>query len=277
MVDMVRSRRLWNPCRKYLTYMRVRFLTLKEYSFSFVGDLVTLPIRVAVTLLVWSAICGFTGDIGPYTLKKMLAYQLLIQAIMSGTGAVYAVNYHVWSDINHGDLSLYLARPIDYQLARLCTEIGNVFLPLCSQLMAFLIAAMYLGLPVAVDPHTWMLFAISLCMGFVVAYHLQFLIGSLTFWTEAIFGFRDLIVTGSLLLSGGLIPITLMPTTLRCLSTALPFQATLYTPASLLLDGLGASEVYRLLAIQASWLIGFTVLSRIVWALGVRRYEAQGG
>jgi len=263
--------------RKYRSFGTVRLATLREYATNFFAGLALLPVEAAIVILVWRTIYRYVGPLGSYSLEAMIAYQLLVHNLMRGTGSVGTINYRVWQDIRQSKLDMYLARPLDYQIVKLCGELGEVSLRVVLRIAMFLLACLVLRLPVQADPLLWAAFFLSFAGGVVVKFLEQYLIASLAFWTETIFGVRDVVVAISQLLAGSLIPVSVMPGIVRAIASALPFQFILFVPAAIYLGQYSRLQALGMLALQAVWIGVLLIGSRFLWRRGLARYEAWGG
>jgi ABC-2 type transport system permease protein len=263
--------------KKYYSFGTVRVATLKEYALDFFGGLVLLPVEVAIVVLVWRVIYDYVGPLGSFDLDTMIAYQLLVHNLMRGTWSVATINYRVWQDIRQGKLDVYLARPLDYQLSKLSGELGEVAVRAFLRLAMFLLACLVLRLPLLADPFLWVLFLLSFLGGFVIKFLEQFLIATAAFWTEAIFGLRDVVIAVSQVFAGTLIPVSVMPAFFRAIAAVLPFQFILFVPAAIYLGQYSHLEALGMLGLQAAWLVALFACSRLLWRRGLARYEAQGG
>jgi ABC-2 type transport system permease protein len=145
------------------------------------------------------------------------------------------------------------------------------------RLVMFLLACLFLRLPLQADPLLWAAFFLSLAGGFVVKFLEQYMIASLAFWTEAIFGVRDVVVAVSQLLDGTLIPVSIMPGIVRAIASALPFQFILFVPAAIYLGQYTRLQALGMLALEAAWIGALLIGSRLLWRRGLARYEAWGG
>jgi ABC-2 type transport system permease protein len=263
--------------QKYVSYALVRLATLKEYVSDFVGGILLLPVEVAIVVLVWRVIYACTGPLGQFSLEDMIAYQLLVYALSRGTWPVGTINYRVWQDIRQGKLDICLARPIDYQLSRLASELGEAGYRSAMHLLAYVATCAVLRLPVLSDPLLWGAFLLSIAGGFVLRFLIQFAIACMAFWTEAIFGVRDIVVEIESLLSGRYVPVSIMPGLVRSIASVLPFQFTLFLPISIYLGHYMPLEALEVLGWQALWVAVLLLATRLLWQRGLARYEAQGG
>jgi ABC-2 type transport system permease protein len=86
----------------------------------------------------------------------------------------------------------------------------------------------------------------------------------------------QLYITLELLLSGRLVPLTLMPDWVQTLAWFLPFQWTFYFPIQALVGEYSDGELLRGLAMQVLWTtIGIGIFS-LMWRYAIRRYSAVG-
>ncbi|MEO1085638.1 MAG: ABC-2 family transporter protein, partial [Acidobacteriota bacterium] len=156
-------------------------------------------------------------------------------------------------------------------------SLATPLLELLLSLPFVLVFSWLLKLPIQTDPGVLALFALSVAAGFTILFTIQFLIGSLTFWFERIFGFRDMVYSVFMLFSGQLIPIALLPGWAEGLSRVLPFESVYYVPATIYAARLPMSALLILHAQQLFWVGALVGLAMAVWGRGVSRYASQGG
>jgi ABC-2 type transport system permease protein len=102
-------------------------------------------------------------------------------------------------------------------------------------------------------------------------------LGLVTFWTTRVGAIFDVFFTVELLVSGRLVPLSLMPPWVRDVAAWLPFQWAFQFPIETLIGRLSHEAILRGLAMQALWtLIGVGILA-VVWPMAVKRYSAVGG
>jgi ABC-2 type transport system permease protein len=96
------------------------------------------------------------------------------------------------------------------------------------------------------------------------------------FWTTRVGAIFSLYILLELLLSGRLVPLTLMPGWAETLAWLLPFRWTFYFPIEALVGELSNAQLLGGLAMQALWtLVGIGIFS-LVWRRAIRRYTAVG-
>jgi ABC-2 type transport system permease protein len=102
------------------------------------------------------------------------------------------------------------------------------------------------------------------------------ILGMCTFWTTRGSAIFETYMLAELLLSGRLLPLTLMPHWAQTLSFWLPFRWTFYFPIEALVGHMTTLRLLGGLGMQAAWTaIGGTVVF-FMWRLSVRHYSAVG-
>jgi ABC-2 type transport system permease protein len=98
----------------------------------------------------------------------------------------------------------------------------------------------------------------------------------ITFWTTRVGAIYELYFALELILSGRLVPMTLMPAWVQQLTLFLPFQWTFFFPINALVGQLSPVELLSGLGIQALWIVIGIGLVNLVWHYGIRRFSAVG-
>lgn len=122
-----------------------------------------------------------------------------------------------------------------------------------------------------------LLFLVSLFMGIIITFFIHLLIGFLTFWMESIFGYRDLILHIGTIFSGSILPMDFFPEIFQTISFYLPFRYMIYDPISIILYQLQINQIIMILVRQLLCIICLYVITKDLWLIGIKKYEAQGG
>ena len=80
-----------------------------------------------------------------------------------------------------------------------------------------------------------------------------------------------------LILSGRLVPMTLMPPWVQNLSNYLPFKWTFYFPIDALVGSMSARELWTGVGMQVLWIVIGASLLNLVWRAAIKQYSAVGG
>ncbi len=114
---------------------------------------------------------------------------------------------------------------------------------------------------------------------FLVFYHINFLIGLLSFVmksTASIMPIRMILIWT---LGGGRLPLEFFPPFLITMNAFLQFQYVFYYPLRVFINMPGTATVEGYLSIvgaQAAWLVGLHILCRVLWRGAYRKFCAVG-
>jgi ABC-2 type transport system permease protein len=265
----------WLRC--YFGVLRARVKSVAHFRANVVAWILYSPIQLAIIFLLWRIVYSGTDHVGSFRFKDIMLYYLIVHFIRRLIDPVQTVNYDVWSDINQGTLDVYLARPVNFGTFVFFRSLAAPVVEIAVGLPFFLVFSWVLGLPVGRDPRLLAVFFSSVLAGFTILFLIQFLIGSLTFWFERIFGIRDMIFSVFMLFSGQLIPISVLPKPLATLSHYLPFESIYFVPGMIYVRGVLNAEVAGQLAQQLIWIVVLWAAAAVVWTRGITRYASQGG
>jgi len=263
--------------RVYLGVLLTRMKSAAHFRANVIAWVLYSPLQIAIIYLLWKIIYGTTREVGGLRFNEMILYYLVVHFLGRAMLPLQTVNYEVWSEINKGKLDIYLARPLGFGPFVFFRSLGAPTLEICLGVPFFLLFSVLLRLPIQTDPLVLAAFFLSGLLGAVVLFMIQFLIGSLTFWVEKIFGIRDLMVSLFMLFSGQLIPISALPPLVVRLSRLLPFESIFFVPAMIYRGALPHLDAAALMLQQAIWIAVLWAAAAAVWKRGVARYASQGG
>jgi ABC-2 type transport system permease protein len=263
--------------RCYFGVLRTRLKALSHFRANVIAWILYSPIQLGIIFLLWRIIYHGTNKVGSFRFEDMMLYYLVVHFLRRIVEPVQTVNYEVWTDINQGNLDAYLARPVAYGPFVFFRSLGAPLVEIAVGLPFFLLFSWLLGLPVQRDPRLLVVFFASALAGFVILFLIQFIIGSLTFWFERIFGIRDMIFSVFMLFSGQLIPISVLPKPLVAVSRYLPFEGIYFVPGTIYAQGALGPDVAGYLLRQLIWIALLWACAAQVWTRGIARYASQGG
>jgi len=239
------------------------------YRWNFLFRAVSGLIPLLGGLYLWRALYAARDDrsIEGYDFSAIICYFLYI---MLAENLVTPVEdeWQIAADIRDGRLSSYLIRPFDYMLYRL-TLFGSGRLMYTA--VAILPSAVLLWIYRA-DlrvPHE----AMTGLLQFFVSYALAMI----AFWLLEISTVVFIVYSFEYFLSGRVFPLDLMPAGVQRVTEWMPFMYEAYFPVAIFLERVQGPAVVRGLAIQFMWVMLAFGGARLLWARGLRRYQAVGG
>lgn len=232
----------------------------------------TLPL---VMLGLWSSVASEQA-FAQYTQTDFVAYFLamLIVRNLTGSWVVWQIN----EEVRSGSLSMRLLRPIHPFASYAGTHLSAIPLRALIALPIAVILLVSSARDVLADtPAELALFFASVLGAWILTFSVLVTIGAAAFWIERSTGLFDIYLGVFSILSGYLLPLTLLPSWLQTIAAHAPFRFMLSVPVEILISRAGSvSDVAWLVAQQYLWAAGAVVVALATWRAGLRRYEAYG-
>lgn len=256
--------------RAFPTMVRVGFAAMVAYRAEMVIWILTATLPL-VMLALWNAAAaaGPLEGFGQAEFARYFTITLVVRQLTS-VWVLWELNH----EIRTGSLSARLLRPI-----------GPLYWPFAETVSALPWRLLVL-LPMLGGLALWrpdLLFApslaqlggfvVSVALAFGVSWFVQCLFGVLAFWFEQSLGLFQVWFFLWALLGGYVVPLPLLPPSVRSVAEWLPFHASLGAPVEILL---GVSPIGPTLAIQAGWVVVLGVATTLAWRAGIKRYGAVG-
>lgn len=275
MVVPARRRRLPAILDFYLTVMRTAVQEQFQYRAANYAYMIGMIAEPVIYLVVWSTIANAQGgEVGGYSAAQLAAYYI-VWTLVRNINIVFTPNGWEWR-IREGELSGMLLRPvhpIHYDLAYFAgwkVVVVVMWLPLAAVLAAIFRPDL------TVTPLEGVVFGVSLVGAYLIRSMFLWVLGMITFWTTRVAALYELYFTAELLLSGRLVPLSLMPPWAQTLADFLPYRWTFGFPIEALVGDLDTNQLLTGLGMQAAWTIGGAILVALVWRRGIKRYSAVG-
>jgi ABC-2 type transport system permease protein len=251
--------------------MAVQFQFRARNLMTLVGFL-TEPV---VYLAVWTAVANERGgSVGGYTPGTLAAY-FIVWTLVRNMNVVFTPYGFEWR-IRSGEMSGQLLRPshpIHYDLAFFAgwkVVWLTMWLPIAAALVLLFRPTL------SPEPLEIGVFVAAIWGAYLIRSLFQWLIGLVTFFTTRVAALFEIYVVAELMLSGRLVPMSLMPQWVQDVANWMPFKWTFGFPIEALVGDLGTRALLLGLATQLLWIgIGAGLLA-VVWRAAVRRYTAVG-
>jgi ABC-2 type transport system permease protein len=259
----------------YLTNMKIAVLDQIQYRAQNYFYMIGMIAEPVIYLVVWSTIANSQGgSVGGYTVGGLAAYYI-VWTLVRNMNIVFTP--YGWEDrIQRGRLGMELLHPVH-------PIHGDI-----SYFAGWKIVVIFLWLPLAavlslifkptLNP-TWLqviVFFFAIWGAYLIRTMFLALLGMISFWTTRVGAIYELYFALELILSGRLVPMTLMPVWVQHLANFLPFQWTFYFPINALVGQPTSGELLLGLGIQLLWILGGIALVNIVWHFGIRRFSSVG-
>lgn len=263
---------------KYLSLIKrafIKAITFRTEVFLwFILDLTPL----LVLLLAWSSIYAGQSELGGYSFSKIIQYYFLTTLINLSTEAHFEPTRV--EEIRLGKIDFYLIRPISYLAEIWCGFVGSKAYYILTSgtitVLAYAILTKVMTLPsFALQPIVIIQFVLLLLIGASISFLIALLIVLAGFWldnAEGLQHFRWITVT---MLSGWMLPLSLMPAWLRHWSELLPFKYLYAVPIGLLQ---GTTQLHWQDWLYVGGCVVFLWLSvQLIWKRAQLKHSSYGG
>jgi ABC-2 type transport system permease protein len=198
---------------------------------------------------------------------------VLILRQLTGNWVAWELSFHIRS----GSLNGLLLRPVHP------LWVSAVWMTAALPWRLAILAPM-IGLLLAARPDTllWpgaialMLCAVATALAWLLAFLIQAIIGSLSFWIDKADGAFGVWFAVWSLAGGYLAPTAFYPDWMQTTLRWLPLRGTLAVPVELLAGFLTPAQALPEIGIQVMWCAVFGLVLRVVWRRGLVRYGAFG-
>ena len=149
---------------------------------------------------------------------------------------------------------------------------------LFNMLPKFLLFYGVFGLSLPPSLLTVFLFLISVVLGYVILFSIEFIIGIFAFWLVEIRGIYAFVIWGlAMLFSGYFLPLEFYPAFLAKVAAVLPFRAIIYFPTAIYTGQLIGENLVTALLIQLTWVVMLVGVGRLAYRAAFRKLVIQGG
>jgi ABC-2 type transport system permease protein len=260
----------------YLTMFRIAILNNLQYRVANYFYMIGMLAEPVIYLVVWSTIARQQGgQVGGFTPGAFAAYYIVWTLVRQMN--IIFTPYGWEPRIRQGDLSAMLLQPL-FPIHRDIADLAGwklvmivMWLPIAAVLTLLFAPTLDVRLiDVAV-------FAVAIWGAYLVRTMVYWILGMASFWTTRVGPLFQLVLAVELLLSGRLVPLSLMPDWAQRLADVLPFKWTFGYPIEALIGRLPESELLAGLGMQLLWIVIGSIVVRLVWRVAIRRYSAVGG
>ena len=263
-------KKYWHIVTNEIQHQFTYRVNIAAYAIGNIAELVALA-------AIWTVIFKNIDSVYGYTANDMISY-VVFAWFFSFLTTTYAFERTIARDIHEGTLSNLLVKPQSYIRYVMTVATGRILIAFLIVLVQGAIVFSFFRGQLASLPDffTILLLICMLIATYFINLFLSIIIGFIAFWTTEVNGTYYSIKVFSRFMSGTFFPISLLPLFFVKVSYFLPFVYTIYIPVQLYLGKISFAEGLRGLAIEMLWLVVLYVIIKIVWRLGLKRYESVG-
>lgn len=262
--------------KAYLAILRGTVLESLAYRLGFLFMIIGNLVYLTVTYYLWKSIYQNSATIHNLSFNDTYIY------IASGsTMFVLLKTFADWQiahEIQDGTISVYLAKPIDYQLYSMAVSLGAALTNMIIiSIPTILVLIFVFQVQFSMGPGLLVL-PISMLLAFMIGFCFDYVTGLTAFYTESVWGIsttKEILIS---IMAGGLIPLQFFPAEIQKVLLVLPFQSIYYTPLMMITRPNQSWETLAgMLATQAFWVVALYLITRLVYSQAIKVLRIAGG
>ena len=264
--------------RKYFTVFSLSFQNEFTYRLNFILWRFRNVLRILMTLFLWTAVFSSRDAALGYSRTQMISYVFLVLIIQTLVLAAPS-NDNVGGEINNGDLSNYLVKPISYLNFWLSRDWASKFLNIIFAVIEFSLLRLVFRpqLQFSENMVHILLGIIVWVVGIFTYFFLTKMAVFVAFWyPENTWGIMFIVLVFMEILSGFIFPLDVLPTMAQSALQFTPFPYLIYYPVAILIGKFSIAHSLQFLLQSLIWLFITHFLAQKLWRLGLKVYSASG-
>ena len=263
--------------KKYLAITKNSFITSIAYRFHFFFTAIGNVFYMILIYFLWHAIYqSSNGTLNGMTFDQVFLYLALASSIF--VLFKHWIEWQMSRSIISGAIIMDLIKPYDFQIMILFRSLGYfVFniVTLTIPTIAILIFVFKSSINININI---IFFILSLSIAYLISFVIDFIIGTISFYTESIWGISISKEAVVLFLSGAIIPIKFFPVEMQKILYYLPFSSIYNTPLTILIEK-DINIIYYLqsIGVQLCWFIILFIISRAFFNKAIKIVTVNGG
>ncbi len=258
-----------------MAYTRQTFLANSAFRFDTILGILDTCLKVFIFWCIYRALYGVNGSVDGITFEMVTTNFIL----SIGLSAAFTMdeNYLPYR-IGNGSIGNELLKPASVRGILLASDLGSIcFKLLFCFLPALALAAAVIGMMGPVSLEALPAFLISVALGFLVLWNLNFIVQTFGFWIINVWSINTIKNVMVNVLSGTMIPVWFLPSWMEGVINLTPFSAIYFTPIQIYLGNVTGIQILGLLIKQGIWIAILYLIGEILWRQGVRKLVIQGG
>ena len=246
--------------------------SLNDKPWGLISDFALRLFHVAILLSLWRTVMAGKGVVSGMSLEAVQTYALIAAVF----GTQLACRTPIDSDLWSGKIANRFLRPMGIYGQILAEMVGGWIPNLLLFSLPLLLAAPLLGVDPAPATWTaglWFLLSLALSVAVGTAFNL-FFAACMVFLEHSIYALQRIRTSLTVLLSGRLVPLALLPWGLGDYLELLPFASLVSAPLRIYT---GTGEPHDLVPLQVTWAVVLWIAAHALWRHNRERLVSHGG
>lgn len=246
------------------------------YRASFVIYRARNVLWMLTTYFLWLTVIPEGSKIFGYDQSQILTYILGGSFLSSLVLATRSQD--IATEINEGNLSNFLIRPLNYLRYYFARDIGDKAMNIVFSVIELTILFFLLRPPLflQINPQYLFLAVVAALIGTVLYFLFSVLLGFIGFWSNETWGPRFIFYQVLVFFAGTFFPLDILPKNIYHVVELLPFMYLLYFPMKIYLGQMPFDQILNGMLVSIFWIVIVYATTQYIWKKGLRVYTAQG-
>lgn len=261
---------------KYFEIIKINLKTQLIWRADVAVNMLLTISKILFAYLLWGIIFDGKEHIAGFTYSSMLSYYI-ISSFLSQLDMSSRISEEITQRIRNGTFSKYMTIPVNIMGYFVAMEIGTIVFYFGFDLIAAVLWVYVFRINFVLTTDCILLLSavILIVLGLIFMIQLNYLLGILTLKFEEISTFLMIKDNLLALITGTIIPLTLLPESIIDIMKFLPFYYVTYLPTMLLL-GQNANEAVSGIVIMVAWCFAFVIINRVTYQTYRVKFDGAG-
>ncbi len=261
--------------KAYIAIMKKSFINNMAFRADFFLGLLNTMILIFVNVAIWKSLYGSQETINGISFQMVVTNFVLS---LSLANALNVNDFMIASRVRSGDIAMDLLKPIDINLQLMFETVGNNLFRLVGRFLPSLfVSIIFFRILAPSSVPNLLLMSAAVVLGFLILYHIGYIISVLSFWFVNIWSFSTIKNVFVGVLSGTLFPLWFMPTWVSRFIKYTPFDVIYFAPIKIYLGQLAINDIIFIYLKQCVWVLILFFIGRLLWLKGVKKLVVVGG
>ncbi len=266
--------------KKYLSYLKMRFIGSLQYRAAALAGIITQLIWGVMLILMFDAFYRAAPESFPMEFSQLSSYIWLGQAFFS-MFVLWSFDNDIFDSISSGNIAYELSRPLDiyglWFVKNMAMRMANATLRSIPMLILASLLPYPFGLSLPESPLHFLIFILSFVLAFLLVVALLMIVYISAFFTVSPMGTKIIVTTVGDFFAGVVIPIPFFPEWLQPVFYSLPFAYMQSSPFLIYSGQMSLDKALLCLLGQIVWIAVLVMIGKLMLIKALKRVVVQGG
>lgn len=244
---------------------KIFFKAQIAYRFDAAMSVIFTVSKILFAYVLWGAIFGQNETVAGFTFPMMLSYYI-ISSFLAQIEMSDGVSSEISDRIRGGTFSKYMVIPVNTQGYFIAQSVGVMAFYVLFIFASTVVWVLVFGIKLTITTNITLIISslVMVILGLLFMIQLNYLLGILAFKFQDISIF--LMIKGNIVafITGALVPLVLLPSSVVNIMKFFPFYYVTYLP-SMLLIGKNESEAFLGIVVLVVWTLIFTLINKFAY------------